>query len=176
MLTPIVSTQAHPETGIQENHSTVVPEQFQPIAAHTLLPQFVLIPGDIYDNVPLEECRHLLSNHGFAVKERLKFMSGYDSDQDIKQYLQQQVWDSSTGIFILMEGWMVPLVDFLTYLGDLRSAVAADTLITIALVGRPAGKSFAAVSKNDYIIWQQKVTPLGDPYLSLFPLTSAKET
>jgi hypothetical protein len=176
MLTPTVSTQAHPETEINENKSTAETEQFQPIAAHTLLPQFVLIPGDIYDNIPLEECKHLLHGHGFAVKKRLKFMSDYDSDQDIKHYLQQQVWDSSTGIFILMEGWMVPLVDFLTYLGELRSSVAVDTLITIALVGRPEGKSFATVSKNDYIIWQQKITPLGDPYLSLFPLTSAKET
>jgi len=114
-----------------------------------------------------------MHDHGLQVKEQLRFMSDYDSDQEIKQYLQQQVWDHNTGLFILMEGWMVPLVDFLTYLGELRSVIAADTIITIALTGRPAEKVFSPVLKNDYTIWQQKIASLGDPYLYLFPLTSA---
>jgi len=173
MLTPLVSTQAEPEAEIKRSESTAETKQFQPTAGHQLLPQLVLIPGDIYDAFPSQDFKQIMHDHGLQVKEQLRFMSDYDSDQEIKQYLQQQVWDHNTGLFILMEGWMVPLVDFLTYLGELRSVIAADTIITIALTGRPAEKVFSPVLKNDYTIWQQKIASLGDPYLYLFPLTSA---
>ncbi len=176
MLTPLVSTQAQPEPEIKESESTAETKQFKPAAGHRLVPQFVLIPCDIYDTFPSEDFKHLLHDNGFAIKKILKFMTDYDSDQKVKQYLQQQIWDSSTGIFILMEGWMVPLVDFLTYLKEIRSTVAADTLITIALTGRPAEASFTAVSKNDYTIWRQKIATLGDPYLYLFPLIPSQGT
>ncbi len=176
MLTPIVSTQAEPETKTKKNESTTETKQFQPTEEAHLLPQFVLIPCDIYDTFPSREFEHILHAHRFKVKKQLKFMSDYDSDQKIKQYLQQQVWNNSAGLFILMEGWMVPLVDFLSYLGELRSIVAPDTIITIALTGRPAEKSFTAVSKTDHTIWQQKITSLGDPYLYLFPLISTQGT
>jgi len=176
MLTPLISTQAQPEVEMKESESITGIKQFEPTSGHLLSPQFVLIPCDIYDTFPSEDFKHLLHNHGFAIKKLLKFMSDYDSDQKVKQHLQQQIWDSSTGIFILMEGWMVPLVDFLTYLKELRSIVDADTIITIALTGRPAETPFTAVSKNDYEIWQQKVATLGDPYLYLFPLTSSQGT
>ncbi len=178
MLTPLVSTQAAPEekTAESESISTAETEQFQPTAGHHLLPQFVLIPCDIYHTIPSQNFKHILQSHGFEVKKQLKFMTDYEGDQEVKQYLQRQVWDDNTGLFILMEGWMVPLIDFLTYLGELRSVVAADTVITIALTGRPAEKTFSPVSKNDYTIWQQKTASLGDPYLYLFPLTSAQGT
>ncbi|MCK5516688.1 MAG: DUF2868 domain-containing protein, partial [Desulfobulbaceae bacterium] len=172
------STQAAPEekTAESESISTAETEQFQPTAGHHLLPQFVLIPCDIYHTIPSQNFKHILQSHGFEVKKQLKFMTDYEGDQEVKQYLQRQVWDDNTGLFILMEGWMVPLIDFLTYLGELRSVVAADTVITIALTGRPAEKTFSPVSKNDYTIWQQKTASLGDPYLYLFPLTSAQGT
>jgi hypothetical protein len=178
MLTPLVSTQAAPEAKPRRSasKSTAETEQFQPAPGHHLLPQFVLIPCDIYHTIPSQNFKHILHSHGFEVKKQLMFMSDYESDQEIKQYLQQQVWDDNTGIFILMEGWMVPLVDFLTYLGELRSVVGAGTVITIALTGRPAKTSFTPVSKNDYTIWQQKAASLGDPYLYLFPLISAQGT
>lgn len=178
MLTPLVSTQAAPEAKTQGNESisTAETEQFQPGVRHHLLPQFVLIPCDIYHTIPSQNFKHILHCHGFEVKKQLKFMTDYESDQEIKQYLQQQVWDDNTGIFILMEGWMVPLVDFLTYLNELRSVVGADTIITIALTGRLEETSFTAVSRNDYTLWQQKTASLGDSYLYLFPLISNQGT
>ncbi len=178
MLTPLVSTQAAPEAKIQgnESRSTIEAEQFQPTAGHHLLPQFVLIPGDIHHTISSHNFKQIMHGHGFEVKKQLKFMTDFESDQEIKQYLQRQVWDDNTGIFILMEGWMVPLVDFLTYLNELRSVVGADTVITIALTGRPAETSFTAVSKTDYTIWQQKIASLGDPYLYLFPLIPSQGT
>jgi len=175
MLTPLVSTQAQPE--LKRNESKPIGEikQFEPAAGGHLLPQFILIPDDIYNTLPLENFKNLLRHHGFATKKLLKFMSDYDSDQKIKLYLQQQVWEDNTGLFILMEGWMVPLVDFLTYLKELRSVVTVETLITVALIGRPAAH-FTTVSKGNYTIWQQKIAALGDPYLHLFQLTSTRGT
>ena len=176
MLTPLVSTQAQPEPTKLENDSVTDSEAFKPAPGQYLLPQFVLIPDDIYDTFSLDTFKHLLTGHGFEVKEHLKFMSDYDSDQEIKEYLKQQDWDSNTGLFFLIEGWMVPLVDFLTYLGEIRAITGAETLITIALIGRPTKRTvFTTVSANDYTIWQRKIQTLGDPYINLFLLTQSPQ-
>ena len=176
MLTPLVSSQGQPEKRTKEDTPTRKTGQYKPFAASSLLPQFVLIPGDIYSIFSADNLNQLLQRHGFTAKKVLRFMSDYDSDQEIKQYLHEHIRDKSTGIFIIMEGWMVPLVDFMTYLGELRSSVAKDTLITVALTGRPSKTSFAALSKDDYTIWQQKIQSLGDPCLQLYPLTSTQGT
>jgi len=178
MLTPLVSTQAQPESVKPQNAPAAESEDFKPKATEYLLPQFVLIPDDIYNTFSLADLKQLLDSHGFTVKERIKFMSDYDSDQGIKEYLGQQDWDDgNTGLFFLMEGWMVPLVDFLTYLGEIRSITEAETLITIALIGRPTEKTvFTTVAPNDYTIWQRKLQTLGDPYLNLFLLTPEEGT
>lgn len=171
MLTPLVSTQAPPEPIKLKNDHIAGSEVFKPAADRHLLPQLVLIPDDIYNTLPFENFNQVLISHGFSDKEHLKFMSDYDSDQQIKKYLGQQDWNSSTGLFFLMEGWMVPLVDFLTYLEEIRSIIGRETLITVALIGHPTEKTvFTTVSPDDYTIWQRKIQTLGDPYLTLFPL------
>lgn len=172
MLAPLVSSQGQPEQETKKEIPTSETEQYTTAAESSLLPQFVLIPSDIYDTFSANNLKQILQRHGFATKKLLRFMSDYDSDQEIKQHLHEHIRDNSAGIFIIMEGWMVPLVDFLTYLGELRSSVAKDTLITVALTGRPSKTSFAALSKEDYSIWRQKIQSLGDPCLQLYPLTS----
>ena len=176
MLTPLVSTQAQPELKKTESEAIEGKKTFKPTVGNHLFPQYILIPDDIYNTLPMESFEQILHSLGFAVKEQLKFMTDYDSDQEIKEYLQQQLWDNNTGLLIIMEGWMVPLIDFLTYLEELRSAVAKETIITIALIGRPAETVFTPVSQDDYTIWQKKIQALGDPCLNLFPLTPGKET
>ncbi|MBW2660389.1 MAG: DUF2868 domain-containing protein, partial [Deltaproteobacteria bacterium] len=151
-------------------------ETFQPTVGNHLFPQYILVPDDIYNTLPMERFEQILNSLGFAVKEQLKFMTDYDSDQEIKGYLQQQPWNNDTGLLILMEGWMVPLIDFLTYLKELRSVTTKETIITIALIGRPAETVFTPVSQDDYTIWQKKIQALGDPCLNPFPLTPGKET
>ena len=74
-----------------------------------------------------------------------------------------------------MEGWMVPLTDFLSYLKELRNILNNETIITIGLVGRPANNTFSPVTENDYTIWQKKITALGDPFLQLLALTPDSE-
>jgi len=175
MLTPLVSTQAQPELKKAESEAIEGKETFQPTVGNHLFPQYILVPDDIYNTLPMERFEQILNSLGFAVKEQLKFMTDYDSDQEIKGYLQQQPWDNDTGLLILMEGWMVPLIDFLTYVKELRSVTTKETVITIALIGRPAKTVFTTVLQDDYTIWRKKIQALGDPYLNLFPLTPDKK-
>jgi len=170
MVTPLVSTQAIPETGEAEADTTVGREKFQPASGNRLFPQFILIPDDIYDAVPMEKFKQILQAQGFSARELLRFMADYDSDQETVVYLKQQSWEDDTGILILMEGWMVPLIDFLTYLQELRTATSEETIITIMLIGRPAETPLTAISQDDFTIWQKKIEALGDPCLNIFPL------
>jgi len=79
-------------------------------------------------------------------------------------------WDPGEGIFLLMEGWMVPLIGFLSFLKELRKTLPDRTIINIGLIGRPGATAFSQVSAEDLALWQQKVGALGDPYLTLSPL------
>jgi len=176
MLTPLVSTQAQPELKKTKSEAIEGKETSQPTVGNYLFSQYILIPDDIYNTLPMESFEKILHNLGFAVKEKLKFMADYDRDQEIKEYLQQQPWENDTGLLILMEGWMVPLIDFLTYIEELRSVIAKETVITITLIGRPAKTVFTTVLQDDYTIWRKKIQALADPYLNLFPLIPDKET
>jgi len=175
MQTPLVSTQAQPEEQQEANDRASVAPPLQPTAGNSLFPQFVFIPDDIYNESALKYINELLQCNGFSVKETVKFMSDYDTDQKIKETLRQRRWDDDTGLLILMEGWMVPLVGFISYIKELRYAIPRETLITIALVGRPCAAMFTDISHNDYTIWQKKIHALGDPYLCLLALNPIKK-
>jgi hypothetical protein len=173
MRTPLVSTQADPEPDRAETwgQSTPMVEKAAVESSH-ILPQVVLIPDDVFTLCPPEELTPLLQRRGFDISDTYRFMIGYDEDQSLKQLLTERTWKEDEGIFILLEAWMPPLVDFLTYLKDLRKLLPERTIIHLALVGRPNTTALTMVSPQDFTIWQQKVGALGDPYLTIFSLIS----
>jgi hypothetical protein len=136
------------------------------------LNQVALIPDDIYDLCPEKEITPLLQKKGFTLAEVHRFMVSYDKDRQLLQLLTEKKWKPGEGLFILMEGWMVPLVDFLSYLKELRAVLPRNTIINLGLVGKPNGSSFAPLAPEDYTLWKKKIAAVGDPYLTLFPLTS----
>lgn len=173
MQTPLVSTQASPEP--QQTTPEDKPgndKETPPQPAVEPMDQIVLIPDDIYTLCPIEKLLPLLQSRGFAIKDIHRFMVSYDQDQQLIELLSSKEWRPGEGIFILMEGWMVPLIDFLSYLKELRAILPKNAIINLGLIGRPEATIFTQVAPQDLTIWQQKVEAAGDPYLTIFSLIS----
>lgn len=173
MRTPIFSTQAAPEptqldyvdlAAIQDNAG-------QPDAPH-LLPQVMLVPDDIVGLCPPDKLVPLMRDRGFAIKSVHTFMTGYDEDEEVKNILIEQCRNPEDGLFILMEGWMPPLISFITYVKDLRQILPEKTMIHLGLVGRPVRSGFTQLTPQDLAIWRKKISTSRDPYLHVFSLTS----
>lgn len=171
MRTPLVSTQAEPEPA-RPSRNGWIPQQSQPQPGTPApIPQTVLIPDDIFGICPVAKLEPLLRDRGLAIKSMHKFMTGYEEDQEIKNMLAASCRGPEEGIFILMEGWMVPLVAFLTYLKELREILPERTMIHLGLVGRPVRSGFTPLTPQDLKLWQKKLAAIGDPYLYVLSLT-----
>lgn len=174
MQTPLVSTQADPEPDTAFASPTPSDQQqAEPLAAAPhLLPQVVLIPDDIVGLCPTAKLTPLLSDRGFAIKSVHTFMAGYDEDQEIKEFLAEQLRTPEDGLFILMEGWMPPLVAFVTYVAELRRILPDKTMIHLGLVGRPVRAGFTPLAARDLNMWRKKMATARDPYLHVFTLNN----
>lgn len=171
MKTPIVSTQAPPEQNQVEQQTGNEEIKQKVLQTSALLsPQLLFIADDIFDNCPQLELISHLEALGFSAFETHRFQESYEQDQQLKSKIGDYNWQGEEGIFIVMEGWMVPLMDFLTYLSEIRELSAENTTITVALVGRPSSTIFTSVEENEMHIWKQKIEALGDPYLHLISL------
>ncbi|MCP3891710.1 MAG: DUF2868 domain-containing protein [Desulfobulbaceae bacterium] len=171
MSTPIVTTQAIAEAGQEKIEAKVLQEHKQESQVKSQLsPQLVLIPDDIFSACTVDDLRPLLKLQGLSPYTTQRFLAGYEDDQELLQTLASQPWQKGQGLFIVMEGWMVPLVDFLSYLKNLRELLPAKTIISLALIGRPGSTIFTPLQDNELRIWRQKVEAVGDPHLHVFPL------
>jgi hypothetical protein len=173
MKTPLVSTQAAPEQREKETENLNEYRQHpSPPSPSHLVPQTVLIPDDIYALCPREKLETRLQDRSLTIKDAHRFLASYDEDRQLLQFLADKKWEPEEGIFILMEGWMVPLVDFLSYLKELRKILPDNAIIFLGLVGRPDKTVFTPVAAEDFTIWRKKIESMGDPYLTVFSLTS----
>ena len=178
MLTPLVSSQAPPEAEKMTQEDGAGREPAEPQSAQTaqspqappFLPQILLIPDDIFGLCPPEKLAPLLRNRGLAIKSVHKFMTGYEEDEEIKTMLAGSCQGPEEGVFILMEGWMPPLVAFLTYLKELREILPEKTMIHLGLVGRPVRSGFTPLAPQQLKLWRKKLAAIGDPYLHTFSL------
>ncbi|MFH0783537.1 MAG: DUF2868 domain-containing protein [Pseudomonadota bacterium] len=171
MRTPLVSTQAAPEPNHAESGN--MPEKgdgASPQQTTHLLPQVMLVPDDIFGLCPTEKLIPLMRDQGFAIKSVHTFMTGYDEDEELKDLLAEQCHNPEVGLFILMEGWMPPLVAFLTYVKELREILPEKTIIHLGLVGRPVRSGFTPLAGQDLAIWRKKLSASRDPYLHVFSL------
>jgi hypothetical protein len=132
----------------------------------------VLIPDDIAGLCPAAKLTPLLGDRGFAIKSIHTFMAGYNEDEEIKDLLAEQLRGPEDGLFILMEGWMPPLVAFITYLKELREILPEKTMIHLGLVGRPVRSGFTPLAPQDLAVWRKKISTSRDPYLHVFSLLS----
>ncbi|MFT5729449.1 MAG: hypothetical protein ACI8PB_003620 [Desulforhopalus sp.] len=172
MTTPVVSTQAVTEqTEKVTKEAQPSPSPGPRTSTVTLAPQVLLIPGDIFDTCDSAAIDPLMKTKGFEVIEKHCFMLGYDEDQILLQTLEKRSWDNTEGVTIIMESWMVPLVDFLVFLKDVRLLSTPTTTIEIALTGEAGDTVFTDVRPTDMEIWRKKIESIGDPYIHLAPIT-----
>lgn len=179
MMTPLISSQAPPEVPktAREDGAGREAAAPRPVPAAgsaeipSFLPQVVLIPDDIFGICPPEKLAPLLHCRGLAIKSVHTFMTGYEEDEELKTILADSCQGADEGIFILMEGWMPPLVAFLTYLRELREVLPEKTMIHLGLVGRPVRSGFTPLTPQQLKLWRKKLAAIGDPYLHTFPLT-----
>ncbi len=171
MRTPHVSTQAAPE---EEKKATASPREVLPSGDEkkhqetTFAPTelLVMIPDECDASCPDEILHDILSRKGYNPFRRIRFGDDFEKDQQIVAELSETDLSNTGGILILMEAWMPPITDFTAFLGGLREAVAPRTIIRIGLLGKPDSKTiFTPVRRDDFHVWKQKITTLGDPYL-----------
>jgi len=79
--------------------------------------------------------------------------------REIKNILNRTVPQSQRRAFILMEGWMPPLVAFITYLKDLREILPEKTMIHLGLVGQTGAFRITPLTPQDLAIWRKKYRP-----------------
>ncbi len=134
-------------------------------------PIIVFAAIDIYEQFarPQEKLAAELAGLGFSPQQITPFLADYEEDQQLLMQLEQS--KKGEDILLLLEGWMVPLVSLLSYIREIRKRVATNTTITVALVGQPAETVFTPVNKKDFLVWQQKIESLADPYIHLVPVT-----
>ena len=173
MRTPVFSTQAAPEVQpLAPVDISELPDDEGQTAGARLLPQVMLIPDDIFSLCPTDKLMPLMRDRGFGIKSVHTFMTGYDEDEEVKNILIEQCRTPEDGLFILMEGWMPPLVAFISYLKDLREILPEKTMIHLGLVGRPVRSGFTPLAPQDLTIWRKKISTSRDPYLHVFSLIS----
>jgi hypothetical protein len=118
----------------------------------------------------------LLAAKGLTTGTIHRFQTGYETDQLLLANLGRQPRLESQGLLMIVEGWMPPLVDFLSYVKELRHQMPARAIIRIALVGPPKDAATKAVAPADMAIWQAKLEAIGDPYLEVFSLISDRSS
>ena len=167
MQTPLVSSQAAPETQQGPDLTELNPgveDTDHPPRTGALL----FVPDDIFDRCPEAELNRVLTESGNFLVKKIRFAEDYAADQDILKGLAASEGIKGHAILILMEAWMPPITDFISFLHNLRQVSPRTTLIRIGLIGRPAGGTiFTPVEPGNLKIWQQKMASLGDPYLAV---------
>ncbi len=174
MQTPLLSTQAEepdkpaPSEQTQQPKHGPAPET----AADALQSVHLLLPDEIYDQCLQQPLAAILARDGYHIGSCHRFLIDYEADQLLLSELGTIDWQQSGGIIIVMEAWMPPLVDFLTFLKELRQQVGARLPIFLRLVGRPAAESIltSVDGAHQHEVWQRKIDSLADPYIQVTDL------
>ncbi len=173
------------EKRLQQSEQSEKRDQSVQSDANALLSKRIVLVGiDLFEQLPKDNptagLEAALVAAGFTAETVIAIQDDYDEDQQLLPRLGSE-WPQAEGVLIILEGWMVPLVDFLSYLGSIRKSIAGGLEIGVALLGRPEkrddGKEaiFTTISRRDFTIWRQKVETLADPYLHLFPLIGMED-
>lgn len=179
MQTPLVTTRAQPEPSPSEPDRPGSQPPTAPTETTTpLLPVAVLLPDECFDSCSTDELSLLLAREGFTFGPLHRFQADYESDQQILRKLAAESDESLTGIIIIIEAWMPPLMEFLSFVQNMRKSTGDRLPIAIRLIGKPTKQTVLtpATETAHLRVWKKKIESLGDPYLTLSPLVSQDNT
>jgi len=169
MQTPIVSSQALPETAPQaEDHERdEIRETTDQETDLALEPVIVLVPDEIFDGCDPKSLAETVARDGYRILRTHRFMVDYDSDQQLAARLAAGQAEQAVAVVIIMEAWMPPLVGFQAFVRGLREQLGTLPIM-VRLVGKPEADNAItpAADPAQIRIWREKMAALGDPQLT----------
>jgi len=134
-----------------------------------------LIPDDIFDACQEGHLTNVVSKTlGGSIKETFRFGEDMKGDEKILRELSRMRKEGTLqSLLIVQEAWQPPIRENLRFIRELRRAVGDTAMIWMGLMGRPQqGAVFTQIKDEDWTVWHQKLTALGDPYLGMERLTA----
>ncbi len=132
-----------------------------------------LIPEDIFESVKDSELRQ-------NVQATLGYELGpqYEVEMDIPADLavleKMAVQNGAMNVMLLQEAWQPPIRETLQFIRKIREIAGKKAKIVIALIGKPTVETiFTPVNSDNFKIWEQQISQIGDPYLRLEALKAA---
>ena len=132
----------------------------------------VLIQDELFDDCDLIRLEELCQQiFGYTVARSVKIDEEYDDSSLIFSQLNPEPDGTFPPLMILQEAWQPPIQEMLRFLRELRLHCDSETVIIVALVGKPDPDTiFTPVTDIDLQVWQQKTATLLDPCLQVSPL------
>ncbi len=151
---------------------TEVEETEHPLAVNGKL--LVLIPDELFDDCEPGRLAELCQQaFGYTVARSLRLDEEYGDTSLIYSQLQREADMSCPPILVIQEAWQPPIQEMLRFLRELRLQCGEETVIVVALIGKPTPDSiFTRVTGNDLHVWQLKTATLSDPCLQVSPLVT----
>ena len=132
----------------------------------------VLIPDELFDDCDTGQLGMLCQqNYGYSVSERVRMDEGHLNSSVIIPCMDKGNDSKHVPILIVQEAWQPPIQEMLRFLREIRLHCGEETVIIVALIGKPARETiFTPVTKTDLQVWQQKTATLNDTCLQISPL------
>lgn len=165
MQTPLVTSQAETEPEVPSGPQPQEVKTGESLPKKALAKTEILVPDDFYNLCSMGELDKVLQRDGLALGTIHRFQVDYEGDRQLLKELAAKA--EIGGLMILMEAWMPPLMDFLSFAKELRMALPERTVIRVLLLGKPNDATiFTPVADATHTrVWRQKLESLGDPYL-----------
>jgi len=162
---PVVPAPSVSESGPTEQKQ--VKEEQHPINGELL----ALIPDELFEDCNAAELeRYCLQSFGYKPGRTLR-IDAEDSNASLFAQLKKNNVATCPPLLILQEAWQPPIQEMLRFLKELRLYCGEETVIIVALIGKPQPDTlFTEVSDMDLLIWQQKTASLLDPCLQVAAL------
>jgi len=174
MQSPLVSSQADPAAA-----PVVGPEPVTAQAGGTPVQTtrvLLLVPEETAALNGIDRFADYLGAAGFTVTEYRLFMTGYEADQELVETCGALDWPEGAGIAVIIESWMPPIRETLTFFSALREAIGTSVPIFVVPIGQSHGEVTGGVpakpTEADRQIWQQKLDALADPYTALMDMNT----
>lgn len=163
---PFLSTQASQPAAEKLSLEAVHSRKKKVIREETQV--IVLVPEELIRKDLTEDLRRHLHPLQFTLSSILEIQMDQESDvQKIKNETGMTM-----DVFILLEGWMPPIMDTLSYISAIRRNLSPDKLIHIGLLGKPNIETiFTQPSEQDVDIWQAKVSGLNAANIFVAPVS-----
>lgn len=157
MLTPLVSTQAKPQSPLVEH---VVPTakaltEYSGSAKIPIQEAHLLVPQDISDSLTEEMLKKLLLPYGYSASQTTPIFTSYDDDSSVLQELE----GVRKPLIVFLEAWMAPIREHLLFLEKLCSLLPENIPVCVCLLGRPQRKApFTTPTKDEMHLWKKKIS------------------